>query len=136
MHIALKALSPAVNDPTTAAMCIDHLTALITECGSRVFPSPLRFSNGKLRVIAQLPTFSSLVQTPVDEIRLAAAAQPSVLRRLVRLIETAETCVKRPERRHALGVLLRRIAVSAESLSDAQSRLTLREEIRPVQAVL
>ena len=46
VDVALKALSPGINDPTTARMCIDRLGALLGWLASRRFPDPHRMARG------------------------------------------------------------------------------------------
>ncbi len=77
--VALKALSPAVNDPTTAQDAIFHSAAVLTELLRRDPPSPRRIGeHGERLVLAQQPTHDELVRLAFDETRRAAAGQPAV----------------------------------------------------------
>lgn len=71
VEIALRALSPGINDSFTAIRCIDRLTDALIYVGENAFPSPYRYgSDGELRVIAQPLSFSvvlSLVFNPIAE---------------------------------------------------------------------
>jgi uncharacterized membrane protein len=87
VDIALKALSPSVNDTTTAVTCVRYLTAILLEAVARRIPSPLRFFEGELRVIARGPTFSDLLAEAFDEIRFNASNNPRVLLVLARSLE-------------------------------------------------
>ncbi|MDZ7581712.1 MAG: DUF2254 family protein [Deltaproteobacteria bacterium] len=64
VDIAMKALSPGINDTTTAVMCVDYLTAIL----SRLAASH-RLDQGELRVIARGPSFESLLAEAFDQIR-------------------------------------------------------------------
>lgn len=86
VDIALKALSPAINDPTTARMCIDQLSALLVALATRKFPSRFRHADGRLRVIVERPLFEALLALSIEEIRFAAREQPVVLQHLVRVL--------------------------------------------------
>lgn len=77
--VALKALSPGINDPTTAQDAIFHGTAVLAELLRRDPPSPERTAaNGARVVLAQQITHSELIGLAFDEVRQAAASQPTV----------------------------------------------------------
>jgi uncharacterized membrane protein len=61
VDISLKALSPSLNDTTTAVTCIEHLTVVLSRCAERHMPSPYYYENEKLRLIVQQIRFEDLV---------------------------------------------------------------------------
>ncbi len=69
VDIALKALSPGVNDTSTAVMCVDYLTAILARLASRQFPPSHRYEGETLRVIAIVPTFERLLAEAFDQIQ-------------------------------------------------------------------
>lgn len=70
VEIAVRALSPGINDPFTAVRCIDRLGAGLTYLAEREFPSRYRYDeNGELRVIAEPVTFERLVNGAFNQIR-------------------------------------------------------------------
>jgi len=69
VDIALKALSPGVNDTTTAVMCVDYLGAILDRLAVRGIASPHRLDQGELRVIARGSSFESLLAEAFDQIR-------------------------------------------------------------------
>ncbi len=83
VDVALKALSPGINDSTTAVMCVDYLTAILSRVASRRFPSPLRTRDGVLRVIARGPSFRKLMDEAFDQIRQHSDGNVAVLGRLL-----------------------------------------------------
>ena len=83
VDVAMKALSPGVNDTTTAVMCIDRLTALLVQLASRRIERPDRMEDGKLRIIAQGPTFAGLLADSFDQIRQNGGGNVAVLLRLL-----------------------------------------------------
>jgi uncharacterized membrane protein len=87
VDVALKALSPGINDSTTAIMCIDRLTAILTSLAERHVEPPYRYLDGELRVIARGPTFEGMVNESFDEIRRSAAGNVTVLEALARALE-------------------------------------------------
>ena len=54
VDMALRALSPSTNDTTTAVMCVDYLTTILSRLASRNVPSSHRYEDGKLRMVTAL----------------------------------------------------------------------------------
>jgi len=78
--IAVRALSPGINDPTTATVCIDRLTEIFMTLGCRAFPPVTRRAkDGVVRVIAPRAEFEDLVSRAYGQIRVYAASNPAVL---------------------------------------------------------
>jgi uncharacterized membrane protein len=68
VEIALRALSPSLNDLFTAIRCLDRLAAGLSRLAQRNFPSSYRYDNkGNLRVIAESVTFAELVDTAFNQ---------------------------------------------------------------------
>lgn len=89
IEIALRALSPGINDPYTAFTCIDWLTAGLASLSTRRMPSRYRYDDGRrLRIIADGPQMEHLIERTFDRIRNAGQSHPSVLRKL---LESATT---------------------------------------------
>lgn len=88
VDVAIKALSPAINDPTTAVLGIDQLHRLLRLVGGRhLHDDGLYDTNGFLRVVIPTPDWQDFVQLAVSEIRLYGAANFQVSRRLRAMIE-------------------------------------------------
>lgn len=88
VDIALKALSPGINDTTTAVMCVDYLEAILVRIAERRIATPRRLDNGELRLIARGPSFESLFGEALNQIRQNAAGNVAILTRLLQAIET------------------------------------------------
>lgn len=102
VDIALKALSPGVNDTTTATTCIDHLGAVLYCLAGRRIPSPLRHRGGELRLIARGPTFDGMVDAALHEIRQSAGSNVAVLLRLLETLASVITQTGDEFRRRSL----------------------------------
>jgi uncharacterized membrane protein len=103
VEIALRALSPSMNDPFTAISCIDRLGSALHRLGQREFPSAYRKdSEGKLRVIARPVSFSALLDAAFTQIRQSAATNLAVAIRLIETIAAIAPGMPRPEDREAL----------------------------------
>ena len=88
VDIAIKALSPAINDPTTAVIAIDQLERLLRSVGRRDLRDDRSFNrDGKLRLIFHTPNWKDFVELAFSEIRIYGAGNFQVARRLRSMIE-------------------------------------------------
>jgi uncharacterized membrane protein len=98
VDIAIKALSKAINDPTTAVLAIDQLHRLLRAVGKRHLHDDEVFdSKGDLRVIFNTPDWEDFVQLSCNEIRMYGAENAQIARRLRAMIENLLQTL--PERR-------------------------------------
>ncbi len=89
VDVAIKALSPAVNDPTTAVQVIDRIEDLLRYASSkRLTAGFVTDSGGTVRVIYRTPTWDDLVELALVEIRAFGAAQYQVTRRMFALFDS------------------------------------------------
>ena len=102
VDMALKALSPGVNDTSTAVMCIDYLTAILAHLASRKFPASLRYEGDQLSVITIAPTFEGLLAEAFDQIRGSAIGNVGIIARMLSAIETLASLTANPRRRRVL----------------------------------
>jgi len=87
VEIALRAISPAINDPFTAIRCIDRLSAGLSRLAQKEFPSPYRYDeDNNLRVIANPVTFVGLVDEAFNQIRHYGSSDVAVTMRLLEAI--------------------------------------------------
>ena len=86
VEIAVRALSPAVNDPFTAIRCIDRLGEALCHLAAKDIPSPYRYDEeNKLRVIADPVTFAGMTDAAFNQIRQYGQSSAAVT---IRLLET------------------------------------------------
>lgn len=137
VDVAVKALSPGINDPTTAAMCIDRLGEVLVTVGTRGFPARVRTDpEGRIRFIACRTTFRRLVDIAVDPIRVYGADSPGTLWKLIDTIGRIGAQVP-AHRREPLLAALDRIRQSAEAaLDDPADRAAVGEWTRAARAQL
>nr|WP_069791544.1 DUF2254 domain-containing protein [Cyanobacterium sp. IPPAS B-1200]OEJ77882.1 hypothetical protein A5482_14745 [Cyanobacterium sp. IPPAS B-1200] len=84
VEIAVRALSPGINDPFTAIRCIDQLSASLCHLAQREIPSPYRYDNNdKLRVIAEPITFADMTDAAFNQIRQYGTTSVAVTIRLL-----------------------------------------------------
>lgn len=95
VEIAVRALSPGVNDPYTAIACIDNLTSTLCYLTKVKFPSKYRYDEeGNLRVIAETLTYEGMLNTAFNQIRQFSAGSPSVVIRLMEALVTIRQFAK------------------------------------------
>jgi len=100
VDIALKALSPAINDPTTAVLAIDQLQRLLRLAGSRhLRTDKIRDRSGRLRLIFRTPNWEDFVHLAFSEIRACGSNNLQIVRRLRAMIENLVQTL--PKHRHA-----------------------------------
>jgi uncharacterized membrane protein len=87
VDIALRALSPAINDPTTAVLAIDQLHRMLRAVGLRQLHTDEIFGpSGQLRVIFRTPNWADFVDLSFSEIRSCGSNNLQIVRRLRAMI--------------------------------------------------
>jgi uncharacterized membrane protein len=109
VDIAARALSPAVNDPTTAVLALDQLHRLLRYVSHKQLDSGRVFDGqGKLRLLYSTPQWEDFVMLAVSEIRLFGASSLQIPRRLQAMLEhliAALPEVRTPALRQELALL-------------------------------
>ena len=89
VDVAAKALSPAINDPTTAVLALDQLHHLLRSVGLRDLDSgQVRDEAGRLRVVYRTPNWEDLVGLAVTEIRHYGKDSIQITRRMRAMLES------------------------------------------------
>ncbi len=114
VDIALKALSPGINDTTTATTCVDYLSSVLSVLADKRIESRFRAEGGELRVIALGPTFDGLLAASFDEIRQSAEGNVAVLARMLGAVERLAHRTRSPHRRRILARHARLFSETAE----------------------
>ncbi len=93
--IALKGLSPGINDPTTAENAIDAMGSFLVEYARCERPSPIRVDEaGEPRLIAIAPDLDDLLRLGFEQVRIAAATHPTISQRMLDLLDAIEIAAK------------------------------------------
>ena len=103
VDVALKALSPGINDTTTAVMCIDYLTAILVRLTDRRIASCYRAEDGELRLLTCGPSYAGMVEEAFDQIRQNADGNVAVLETLLGSLELLASRTVSPARRLILA---------------------------------
>ena len=124
VDIAIKALSPAINDPTTAVQALDHIEDLLLHLGRRRLEiGEFRDSDGQLRLVVPCPTWEDFLRLAFDEIRYCGAHSVQVMRRMMALVNDVSSRLPedhRPALRHWEQRLRATIARSFEDVEEKQ----------------
>src|SRR5262249_44427748 len=100
VDIGLRALSAAINDPTTAVLAIDQLHRLLRTVGKRnLRTDQIADASGQLRLVLRTPNWEEFVNFSFMEIRRFVAGSTQVARRLRSMVENLIQTL--PESRHA-----------------------------------
>jgi uncharacterized membrane protein len=103
VEIAVRALSPGINDPFTAINCVDRLGAALAAVSRRGLPSATRLdSRGRPRVVARVSTFDGLCDTAFHSIRQYGAGSVPVAVRLIEMLTALGGAVGSVAQRRAL----------------------------------
>jgi uncharacterized membrane protein len=87
VEIAVRALSPGINDPFTAIACVDRLGSALCRLARCDLPSPLRFDpEGRLRMVAPGSSFAGILDLAFNQIRQSARSNPAVAIRMLEAI--------------------------------------------------
>jgi uncharacterized membrane protein len=129
VEIAVRSLSPSLNDPFTAVTCVDHLGAALSRLMRRDTPVPFRYdAEGRLRIIAQPQGFPDLVNAAFHQIRQHARRSVAVTVRMLDVLAVLAPQARSREQADAIrhhAVMIYR--GGAESFEEEWDRRDLEE---------
>lgn len=126
VEIALRALSPGINDPFTALMCLDGLEEILVPLAGKPFASGCRAdASGKLRMIDHPPAFPEILDLALDPIRHFGVSNPVIAQRVLGILKMAMERTREPGIIQALSVQARMFA-REETWAEAEDREKVR----------
>ena len=131
VDIAIKALSPAINDPTTAVQAVDQIEDLLRRLGRRELDAGhARDANGVLRLIVPMPTWDDYLTLAFDEIRQYGGTSVQVMRRLRAALVGLTESVPAPERADAVRRYLKHLdlVIERSPLDDQDKVMAFQED--------
>ncbi|ADV64058.1 Protein of unknown function DUF2254, membrane [Isosphaera pallida ATCC 43644] len=138
VEIALRALSPGINDPFTAIVCIDRLGSALARLLRRTPPSSYRVDpQGQLRVVIRPVCFPAALNAAFNQLRQFGATSPAVAIRLVETLEAIAHHVRRSSEADALfrhAVMIERAC--REAVTEPFDLDDLRQRCRSLEATL
>jgi len=136
VDIGLKAISPAVNDPSTAVTCIDHLGRIMSLVARRGDPrSVLRDSKGRCLLVHKVRNFETLLDLSFNQIRQYGKRDIAVALRTLKALITIASATDEPDRLKALERHARvlhdevRGSFHPEDMKEFEARLSRLEEL-------
>jgi uncharacterized membrane protein len=134
-EVAIRALSPGINDPFTAMTCIDWLGAALCDLASRRQSSALRYDDADaLRLVIRQVSFGEVVEAAFSQIRHYGRDNRMVILRMVRAMALIEGKALRPGDREALVTEAR--ALEREALKALRDQLDDDDELFAAHAAL
>ncbi len=119
--VANKALSPGINDPTTAVHALGHAAGLLCQLATRELGSWVcRDEQGRVRVVLRRPDLAELLELAVDQPRRYGAGDPWVLGRIAVLLGEVAWSYESGHERRVIAEQLTRLArtVSEQDFDD------------------
>lgn len=123
VEIAVRALSPGINDPITANTCLDWLGAILSQLANRKMPSSHRYDhNDRLRVISKTLSFEGMANAAFNMIRQNSESIAAVS---IHLLETIATVADQTVRKQDRAALLRQATMV---VNGCKNNLTAAED--------
>lgn len=91
VDVALKALSPGVNETTTGVMCVNWIGVILVRMSGRRLPPQIRSSEQRIRVLTNAPRMADFIHLGFDQIRQTAPGNVAILRRQLEVLLTLST---------------------------------------------
>ena len=125
-EMAVRALSPGINDPYTANNALDNLAGGLVVLAGRPMPSPYRYDReGRQRVVAPAASLLDIVEHLLDAMRFYAVEHPPVLHRVLELLAQVGAACPESKAREAMAAHARHVvdafAATSPQLSDLAS---------------
>lgn len=134
VDVALKALSPGINDTTTATNCVDFLGAILARLSDRRVAAPYRSDGARLRLLTVGPTFEGLLCEAFEQIRHSAEGNMAALTRMLEILELLGERLTDSDRIAAVLRQVQRIADAADrGISAPQDRAAIHAAVARVR---
>ena len=124
VDVALRALSPAINDPYTAIQIVHHLSAIEVVLAARAMPDDVRRDGtGEVLVWIPCPGFAVYLSVACSQIRRCAGQEPLVLGALLQMLSAVAASCVNAERRAAVQAQIDLVvSVSQRDLPEPSDR--------------
>src|SRR5208283_4878665 len=131
VDIAIKALSPAINDPTTAVQTIDQLEDLLRRLGaSELDTGRAADGDGTIRLVLPTPTWEDYLTLAFDEIRQFGSSSVQVMRRMRSALVGLKDSLPSEERVNAVRLYIEHLdhVIEASPFDAEDRRMALQED--------
>ncbi len=128
VEIGVRALSSATNDPFTAIVCVDYLSAVLVKLARAPAVSAYRYdSHGKLRIVASPVDMNDVIAGALDSVRRYARSYPEVILRLLGAIESVSDAATSDALRARLRTVAESLRTEADSIVGAGDRAEVQD---------
>ncbi len=135
MEIAIRSLSPGINDPVTAVACIDYIGENLLTLARRDLPGRERCDDeGKLRVIVSRDDFAEIAAAAFDNLRHYGRGHPEVMGQLSAILRHLAPELQRPSDRRWFDRTVAELRDEAEYLPGAGDRRRFEHKCERIQA--
>ncbi len=136
VDIALRAISPAVNDPSTAISCIDQLARVLIRWVDRFPPEQLLYDPPHVvRVVLPAIGLEGLLNTAVEQIRAYATTDTAVSLRLLRMLQDVAATVANEELRRCIAERGARVVEGCRGRLPADDFLRLEQRLAVLEGI-
>jgi uncharacterized membrane protein len=130
--VVTKALSPGINDPTTAVHALGHISALLCEMlDYELGPKLLDDEQGRVRVVLERPDLGDLLNSAVAQPRRYGKGAPNVLARITQLLREVAWRTRDEEQKQAVRDQLKRLR---DTVADQDLGTVEKEELSRLDA--
>ena len=137
VDIALKAISPAVNDPTTAIGCVDQLSCILIRVASRETPERSRYDlRGVARVSIEWVDFDHVLDSAFEQIRMYSTRDLAVSLRLLRALTDIATASSDAVYRRLLAARARRVVEGCSTQMDSENLKLLQVRLAELEKLV
>lgn len=138
VEVAVRALSPGINDPFTALSVIDRLRGAVTRlCASELPSKTLIGESGRLRLSRDSTSFGGAIDAAFNQIRQAGSDKPAVLVHMLKAIGAIGEHVRTDEQRDALKHHARLVRAAGErDVKEADDLADIEREFRKALSAL
>lgn len=128
VEIAVRALSPGINDPYTAVSAIHRLSAPWPTLMNRSVPHGVfHDTGGRLRVVCPRPSYAGLLNASFSQIRQAGTDKPLILIHLLKTFKAMARCARTEQQRRALEAEVQAV------LEDARREIHNHADLRNIE---
>lgn len=137
VEVAVRSLSPGINDPFTVINCIDRLGATLGRLAERELPSAYRSDDDhRLRLVARPVSFPDLLGAAFNQIRQYGCRSVAVTMRLLEALASIAQRVQRREDRASIKLHAEMIVRVGESFREEHDKHELRKRFERVMRLI
>ncbi len=137
VEIAVRALSPGINDPFTAMNCLDRLGAALVRIAGRTLPQKRRYDkSGNLRLIINRPTFKGICDSAFGQIRTYGRDDPAVMIDMLEVLYQVGDKLRYPQQKDAILRHAILISETGRNFRNESDKRELAEQFEKVRKLL